>query len=138
MAVLNYAATTAAAAAARAAEVRRQEEEEMTAYGPNDLEQYEFKIIRSATGAFKDPAKLRTVLEEEAKAGWELVEKFDNSRVRLKRALEWRDKDRALMQDPYRTTIGISEGKLALWIVLGVIVGFGLFAAIVAAIANAR
>ncbi len=137
MAVFNYAATAAASAAARAAERRRQEEEEMTAYGPNDLEQYEFKIIRSATGSFKHPAKLRAILDEEGKAGWELVEKFDNSRVRLKRGLEWRDKDAALVQDPYRTTVGISEGMLALRIVLGMIVGFGLVAIIVAAIANA-
>lgn len=46
-----------AAAAAAAAKRRREEEEEhMTPYTPSDLaENWEFKILRSATGSFKDP-----------------------------------------------------------------------------------
>src|SRR5262249_54877230 len=64
-----------AAAAAAAAQRRREEEEEhMTPYTPRDLtENWEFKILRSATGAFKDPAVMQRYLAEEAQAGWTLV-----------------------------------------------------------------
>jgi hypothetical protein len=53
----------------------------------------EFKILRSATGAFKDPAVMQRYLAEEAQAGWTLVEKFDNSRIRLKRPAAARQQD---------------------------------------------
>jgi hypothetical protein len=106
------AAGGAAAAAAAIARMKRQEEEEMTPYGPGDLSEYEFKIIRSTTGAFGKPERLKEILAEEGQAGWELVEKFDTQRVRLKRQVAWRDKDATLGWDPYRTTIGLSEGKL--------------------------
>ena len=76
---------SAGAAAARAA-AERNEEEEMTRYTPKDIaENWEFKILRSATGAFRDPDVLRTALDAEQRAGWTLVEKFDDARVRLKR-----------------------------------------------------
>jgi hypothetical protein len=135
MPILNAAAGAAAAAAAAEMQ-RREEEEEMTPYAADDLQGYEFKIIRSATGMFKHPAKLREVLEEEARAGWELVEKFDNGRVRLKREIAWRQKDATLTQDPYRITVGVSEAKLGLWIVLGTLGGLGLVALVIAAIAK--
>ena len=78
----------------------------------------EYKILRSATGAFKNPAKFRRALEEEARAGWELMEKLDNSRVRLRRSVAWRQKDGELAQDPYRTSFGLSETAFGLWIAL--------------------
>lgn len=113
----------AAAAAAAAAKRRQQEEEElMTDYSPRDLaEGWEFKILRSATGIFRNPSYLKVVLDEEAKAGWTLVEKFDNGRIRLKRPPAARSSDAGLPFDPYRTTVGISEGRLAMYIVGGVI-----------------
>ncbi len=124
----------AGAAAAAAAERRRkmaEEEEEMTPYTPGDLEGHEFKIIRSITGAFKHPAKLRAVLDEEAQAGWELVEKFDNGRVRLKRKLEWRSKDHELTFDPYRITVGMSEGKLVAVVLISVFGGIAVILGVV-------
>jgi hypothetical protein len=92
----------------------------------------EYKIIRSATGAFKDLAKFRAALDEEARAGWELVEKLDNSRARLRRSIECRKGDGGLAQDPYRTQIGISEGELIIWIVVGIIIGMALLLGAVA------
>ena len=71
--------SAAAAAAAAARRRREQEEEEMTLMNTDPSGAVEYKIIRSATGAFKDPAKFRAALDEEARAGWELVEKLDNS-----------------------------------------------------------
>jgi hypothetical protein len=123
--------STAAAAAARRR--REEEEEHMTAYTPADLaENWEFKILRSATGAFKDPAALQRYLAEEARAGWTLVEKFDNSRIRLKRPVAARQQDAQCTFDPYRTSVGMSEGRLATLIAVSVIGGFAvLFTVIV-------
>lgn len=124
-------AGAAGAAAAAAAEARRrlqqEEEEEMTYPTPDGPIQYEYKIIRSARAAFKDPHKFRAALEAEAEAGWELVEKFDNSRVRLRRDIRWRDRDASLVVDAYRTYVGITEEMLTMWIVL---VLFGGIAAV--------
>jgi hypothetical protein len=95
-----------------------QEEEEMTPYTPQDLaEHWEFKILRSAAGQFRDPVWLRGILEEEARAGWTMIEKFDDGRVRLKRPASARANDAKLGFDPYRTWVGISQTRFALWIV---------------------
>jgi hypothetical protein len=117
--------STAAAAAAAARRRREQEEEEhMTPYTPRDLaENWEFKILRSATGAFKDPAVMQRYLAEEAQAGWTLVEKFDNSRIRLKRPGAARQQDAQCTFDPYRTRVGISQVGLGLLIAAGGILG---------------
>jgi hypothetical protein len=113
----------AAAAAAAAARRMREEEEEMTAYNPKDLaEDWEFKIIRSNFNTFRNPEKLRAVLEEEKRGGWTLVEKFDDQRIRLKRpaGVKVTPADFADGYDPYRTTVGVSQGFLVLAI-LGVV-----------------
>ncbi len=127
-----------AAAAAAAAEMARQEEEEMTGYTTRDLEEdWEFKILRSNFGAFGDREKLRQALEEEGRAGWVLVEKFDNQRIRLKRPAAAREQDDYLDFDPYRTHHGMADGKLALLIVgciFGGLAVVGVFAATMAAI----
>ena len=112
-----------AAAAAAAARRRREEEEAMTGYSDADLtEGWEFKILRSATNVFRNPDRLRDALEEEARAGWVLVEKFDNQRLRLKRPASARAGDAALGFDPHRTSYGMTEGKLTL-IILGSVFG---------------
>src|SRR5215213_8557090 len=100
-------AAGAAAAAAAAAKRKRdqEEEEEVTSLNSDPSGAVEYKIIRSVTSAFRKPAKFRAALEEEARAGWELVEKLDDSRVRLRRAIAWRQKDGELSQDPYRIKI---------------------------------
>lgn len=95
----------------------------MTGYTSTDLsEGWEFKILRSATGAFRRPDRLRQALDEEARAGWVLVEKFDNQRVRLKRPASARAGDAALGFDPYRTSHGLSESRLML-IIVGTVFG---------------
>ncbi len=121
-------ATTAATAAAAAAAARkRKEEEEMTPYTKEDLtEGWEFKILRSTTNAFKHPEKMKAALEEEARAGWVLVEKFDEGRIRLKRPAAAKGSDANLDFDPYRTRVGISEGRLTLIVVLAVLGTIGI------------
>ena len=78
----------------------------MTSYMPQDLaDDWEFNILRSAYGAFNDPERLREILDEEARAGWKLVEKFDHQRIRLKRQTGMKDNDALLDFDAYRTTL---------------------------------
>jgi hypothetical protein len=134
-------AAAAAAGAAAAAESRRQEEEEMTPYSEGELsEGWEFKILRSNMNAFRKPEKLKKVLEEEGQAGWVLVEKFDDNRLRLKRPASARRADAALNFDAYRTQVGLSDARMILvilGIVLGVVVGvIGLVAFLVLALSN--
>ncbi len=108
----------------------------MTPYTPQDLnEGWEFKILRSVTKAFKRPEFLRQTLEEEARAGWELVEKFDNERIRLKRPTSARTKDAGLGFDPYRSHVGMTEGTqvaIILAVVFGVLALFILVAVLIA------
>jgi hypothetical protein len=119
-------AGVAAAAAAAAAARMREEEETLTTYHKDDLEGWEFKIVRSNTRYFKKPENLRQVCEDEAKAGWEMVEKFDDTRIRFKQ------NDQYLQGiDPYRTHVGIGNAQLGLTITASVLVGVGVLLAIV-------
>ena len=125
----------AAAAAGAAARRRRQtrEEEDMTGYLPEHLEGWEFKILRSHRGKFRDPEFQRRMLEEEARVGWELLEKFDDGRLRLKRPVAERSRDRLSDQDPCRVSVGMSPNSVTVWIL-----AFGLVALVgLAAIAIA-
>ena len=114
-------AAAAAAAAAKAAKMRK-EEEELTPYNAEDMDGWEFKIVRANSRKFKGADAIRRLCEEEAHAGWEMVEKFDDSRIRFKRRVEMRSRDQHLgpgSVDPYRTLVGASETHIVL-IVLGV------------------
>jgi hypothetical protein len=116
-----------AAAAAAAAELQRQEEEEMTRYTPKDLaDGWEFKIIRSNSGAFRKPEKLQAMLDDEKLGGWTLVEKFDDCRVRLKRPAGTKviPSDFADGYDPYRTNVGMSQAAIVM-LVLGITAALG-------------
>ena len=132
----------AAAAAAAAVEIARQEEEEMTPYSPKELaEDWEFKILRSVTNKFRDPAWLHAALQEEARAGWTLVEKFDDTRVRLKRPASARARDASLGFDPYRTWVGMSQARFAV-VILGIVFGslavVGLIVALIVLMSQAN
>lgn len=118
-------ANGSAAAAAGAQRRMLKEEEEMTNYSAQDLAgEWEFKIVRANTGVFRNPAELEKLVKEEALAGWILLEKFDNSRIRFKRPVSARRDDYRLPQgvDPYRTQYGMNPLTFALLLTL-VIVG---------------
>ncbi|UCD18230.1 MAG: hypothetical protein JSV44_04780 [Candidatus Zixiibacteriota bacterium] len=120
------AASTAVITAAAAKKKRRQEEERMVTYNKEDLSGWEFKIVRSATGAFRKPEKVRQVCEEEAKAGWEMLEKFDNNRIRFKRRADRRSADQYIDTgiDPYRTDISSAGAAIAVIVaVIAVLIG---------------
>jgi hypothetical protein len=113
---MNPAIHAGTTAAHQAAKKQRQEEEEMTNYSESELQQdWEFKIVRSATGAFSKREKIELVAAEESVAGWVLVEKFDDNRLRFKRPASAKRNDFSLPPNinPYRTTIGLSEAGLA-------------------------
>ena len=139
---MSFGAMVPIIAGASAAQRRRQmlekEEEEMTQYTRDDLDdEWEFKIVRSGTAAFRKREVLDKVVEEEARAGWIMLEKLDDSRIRFKRPRRARAQDAYLPPevDPYRTTYGASTPRqvaimlllvgLTLFLVLGMLL-FGI------------
>jgi len=121
-------AYTGAVVAAAAAKKRRQrllaEEENVTSYTPDDLKNdWEFKIVRSDSGAFRKPEVLEKLVEEEAQAGWVMLEKLDDSRIRFKRPHSARAGDDFLPEgvDPYRTRYGVPSTRYAA--AVGVLIG---------------
>lgn len=129
----------AAAAGAVAAQIQalHEEEERLTAYSSDDLAAgWEFKIVRANTAAFRKPEVMQQVCDEEAQSGWELVEKFDDARLRFKRPLSARNKPTPTGLDPYRTHYGMSQGKLTAVILLAVFGSMALIIAIIAVIVN--
>ncbi len=133
-----HAMTGGAAVAAAAAQQRRlreqAEEEEMVHYGAEDLaNDWEFKIVRANTTAFRNPPALNQLLQQEALAGWTMVEKFDDSRVRFKRPRQARLRDSTLPPglDPYRTHYGMSPVTFGL---VTAMVSIGLAAGLIALI----
>jgi len=139
---MSFGAMVPIIAGASAAQRRRQmlekEEEEMTQYTREDLDnEWEFKIVRSGTAAFRKREVLDQVVEEEARAGWVMLEKLDDSRIRFKRPRRARAQDAYLPPevDPYRTTYGASSPRqvaimlllvgLAMFLLLGMVL-FGI------------
>lgn len=107
---------------------KRFEEETMTRYTNKELSQdWEFKILRSTTNAFKKPGVMAEVVEEEAIGAWVLVEKFDDGRLRFKRSIQARREDEMLPlgYNPYRTQFGISEGGIAA-VIIGIVLSIAL------------
>lgn len=118
--------------AIHAAEKRRQQEEEeeaMTKYSLDELEDnFEFKIVRSEIGSFRKPENLRRLVQEESIAGWELLEKLDDRRVRFKRPLDARRRDINLPPgyDPYRTAFDRSNARVLMVIMVGLVMLVGV------------
>jgi hypothetical protein len=112
-------------AAAEAARRRMlEEEEEMTHYSTQDLAgEWEFKIVRANTGVFRNPVELEKLVKEEALAGWILIEKFDNTRVRFKRPFSARQNDARLPEgvDPYRTQYGMSPALFVTLLTIAIV-----------------
>jgi hypothetical protein len=109
------------------------EEEDMASYTQEDLNNgWEFKIVRSESAAFRKPEVLKKLLEEEARAGWVMVEKLDDRRIRFKRPRSARARDVLLPPgvDPYRTWYGtpIARYVLLVSVLIGVLfTGLGVF-----------
>lgn len=114
----------------------------MTGYTSTELaDGWEFKILRSSTAAFRNPERLRQAVEEESRNGWVLVEKFDNQRLRFKRPASARAAVGTPTPtpgiDPYRTTYGMSGGKMVAMI-MGSIFGTLALAGLIVYLATHR
>ncbi len=72
---------------------------------------WEFKILRSESDLFSAPAVLQQACDEEALAGWILLEKLDDRRLRFKRPIAMREviDPQTLGFDPYRSVYGPSR-----------------------------
>ena len=116
----GYDPTTAALAAVEAAQRAMQKEEEI---GDEALSgDWEFKIVRASMGKFRKREEFENLLTEEAEFGWVLLEKLDDSRVRFKRHIKERSRDRMAgsERDPYRSIYGWAAYRRGVRIVLGV------------------
>ena len=83
---------------------------ETTPYTPGELaDGWEFKIIRSQLGLFVKRDFRERILAEEGRAGWVLVEKFDDHLMRLKRQRKLHPEPEVNDFDPYRTVVDIPE-----------------------------
>jgi hypothetical protein len=92
------------AAIAAARRRQEQEEERMTPYNADDLNGWEFKIVRSTFGRFSNQEIVQRLIAEEAQNGWEMLEKFDDYRIRFKRRVDKRSLHSGGSLDPYRTS----------------------------------
>jgi hypothetical protein len=104
--------------------------------GKTDLRSlgWEFKILRAQSKLFENPKVLKQVCDEEAEAGWILLEKLDEQRLRFKRPISLRDQPTQSTYDPYRCSYGSKYSwstlgsllMLALTIVLPAYLGYTL------------
>ncbi len=92
----------------------------------------EYKIVQSTTPHFAKTGNLKAVLDEEAQSGWQLVEKFDNYKIRLQRDITHRTGDGTRHVDAYRTQVGLSNwvtysaaAALTIAVVLAILRGVG-------------
>lgn len=121
----------ATAAAQKRRKMEEAEEEKMTSYDQDDKKKWEYKIVRSESGAFSNPNVMAALIEEETLASWEMLEKFDNRRIRFRRPVEARKRDALLPDhvDPYRTNYGSSFLRVGVMIFVGLLMlGIFLFA----------
>lgn len=87
----------------------------MTQKQEEDLHEYqehqkgwEFKILRTRDNGFRRHELLKLVCQEELDSGWILLEKLDNSRLRFRRPVKFRERDHLAKLDPYRSFYGKS------------------------------
>lgn len=123
-----------AAEAERQRKRMEEEEEKMTGYKNDELnDNWEFKIVRSDSNAFRKPEHLQNLIDEEAISGWDMLEKLDDRRVRFKRPKSARDKDFGLPQgiDPYRSRYGGQSAaeKIGIGLAIGLLIMVILMAA---------
>jgi hypothetical protein len=73
--------------------------------------EWEYKIVRAHYDLFRNPTNFIQLCEEEAQAGWILLEKLDDRRVRFKRSVAMRAQVDVtqLSFDPYRCCYGPSN-----------------------------
>ena len=96
-------------------------------YDPED--RWEYKIVRARHGEFADRRHLHAVIQREARAGWRMIEKYDDHRLLFRRPRHARARDHHLPPgiSPYQSEYR-SEEHSNVWamVVLSVCVAVGL------------
>ncbi len=89
---------------------------------------WEYKIVRASGDLFRDPKVLQRLRDEEADAGWILLEKLDDRRIRFKRPLATAQIQNAeyLEIDPYRSHYGSSAPSLSWLVAIGAFIALAL------------
>lgn len=121
MSAATSAATAAVTAAAAAAAKRKTIEEQESNHHLRFGRDWEFKIVRAVWPSFRRRENLERLLAEEAGAGWRLVEKLDNNRVRLARPVSERSRQLSPSIDPYRSWWGVPQAWIVFWLILAVL-----------------
>ena len=79
---------------------------------------WEYKIVRAQRDLFRNPKTFEKLCQEEAIAGWVMVEKLDDRRVRFRRPSNYQpsqsQSDQAAFIDPYRSSYGSSFNLIGL------------------------
>ena len=117
--------------AAAADRSHAEEDQLLAALTQQDTAQrYEFKILHGGATAFRGKGRMQRVLEEEARAQWELAIKLDDARVALRRSRDARSRDalRSGDIDPYRTELASNRSAavasvLAISVLIVLVVG---------------
>jgi hypothetical protein len=106
---------------------------------------WEFKIVRANQDLFRDPRVLKQLCDEESQAGWILLEKLDDRRIRFKRPIALREiiKPEFLPHDPYRTHFGPTSDWTKVLVALSFLVALILpaylgFALVSVTLSNSR
>lgn len=111
---------------------QHEEEQVLAALIKQDQEdRYEFKVLHGGFATFRDKERLQQILDEEARAQWELAMKLDDARIVLRRPRTARSRDVLLGEgiDPYRTQLrGSSAARnvVLTMVALLLALGFGL------------
>jgi hypothetical protein len=92
-------------------------------YGPD----WEFKVMDGIGLIFARREKIQEIVDQEARAGWELVTRLDEGEIVLRRPISARAQDPLLSPDvdPYRTEVG--QATLVKVVVVTLVLGMVLF-----------
>jgi hypothetical protein len=109
----------------------QKQEEELHQYQEHQ-KGWEFKILRTGNDGFRRHELLKLVCQEELDSGWILLEKLDDSRLRFRRPVKFRERDHLAKLDPYRSFYGksgqvsnfVSVALLLLFMSIPVFFGF--------------
>jgi hypothetical protein len=73
-------------------------------------DRWEYKVVQAPNGEFGQREHLRLLLRQEGRAGWVMVEKYDDWRVLFKRprSAAWWDDHLPPEVDPYRSVYTVS------------------------------
>lgn len=118
--------------AVEASERRKKARAEVIHYSPEDLSDgWEFKVVRANPQAFRSHEAFDKVFDQERRAGWIMLEKLDEARVRFKRPVSQREHDILLGPDvePYRTEAAAPAVWWMLLLVIAVLGGVALILA---------